>query len=61
MISHHVYGVRPRNDKRSVDLISDVLPCHPCDTKKRRMQLSMQNFAAVSMMLWCAFTLNVAT
>jgi hypothetical protein len=23
---HHVYGVRPRKDKRGVDLISDVLP-----------------------------------
>jgi hypothetical protein len=34
----HVYEVRPRKDKRGVDLISDVLPfgggngerCHPC-------------------------------
>jgi hypothetical protein len=24
--SHHVYEVRPRKDKRGVDLISDVLP-----------------------------------
>jgi hypothetical protein len=24
--SQHVYEVRPRNDKRGVDLISDVLP-----------------------------------
>jgi len=26
MIRQHVYEVRPRKDKRSVDLISDVLP-----------------------------------
>ena len=25
----HVYEVRPRNDKRGVDLISDVLPFGP--------------------------------
>jgi hypothetical protein len=25
-VSHHVYEVRPRKDKRGVDLISDVLP-----------------------------------
>ena len=24
--SHHVYEIRPRKDKRGVDLISDVLP-----------------------------------
>ena len=26
MISAHVYEVRPRKDKRGVDLISDALP-----------------------------------
>jgi len=26
MTAHHVYEVRPRKDKRSVDLISDALP-----------------------------------
>jgi hypothetical protein len=26
MASQHVYEVRPRKDKRGVDLISDVLP-----------------------------------
>ena len=25
-MSHHLYEIRPRSDKRGVDLISDVLP-----------------------------------
>ncbi len=28
--SQNVYEIRPRNDKRGVDLISDALPKKPC-------------------------------
>jgi hypothetical protein len=35
--SMHVYEVRPRNDKRGVDLISEVLPfSRPCMASRTR-------------------------
>jgi hypothetical protein len=37
----HVYEVRPRKDKRVVDLISDALPFGPCSTASR-MQSAIQ-------------------
>ena len=33
----HVYEVRPRKDKRGVDLISDALPFGPAVVTLRRM------------------------
>jgi hypothetical protein len=36
MHSLHVYEVRPRKDKRGVDLISDALPFGRCSCKSRR-------------------------
>jgi hypothetical protein len=42
-----VYEVRPRKNKRGVDLISDALPfAHVCYGE--RMQSAMQSFAAGS-------------
>jgi hypothetical protein len=40
----HAYEVRPRKDKRGVDLISDVLPFG------RRMQSATQSISAGHMM-----------
>jgi len=45
----HVYEVRPRKDKRGVELIFDALPSVACGTVSRTqsaMQSGMQNFAA---------------
>ena len=38
----HVYEVRPRRDKRGIDLISDALPLVGCGTLNR-MQSAMQS------------------
>jgi hypothetical protein len=52
----HIYEVRPRKDKRGVDLISDALPFGACGTLNR-MQSAMHSgtpsFAAVKKM-WAA-------
>ncbi|PYJ90921.1 MAG: hypothetical protein DME62_16220 [Verrucomicrobia bacterium] len=50
----HVYAIRPRHDKRGVDLISDVLPFGSCGTASRMqsvMQSVTQSVSAVHMML----------
>jgi hypothetical protein len=49
----HVYEVRPRKDKRGVDLISDVLPCPSvaCGMTRRIMQSGTRSIAAVHIML----------
>jgi hypothetical protein len=38
-----VYEIRPRKDKRSVDLISDALPFGGCGTPKSRTQSATQS------------------
>jgi hypothetical protein len=53
-IPAHVYEVRPRKDKRGVDLISDVLPFGRLwysEPDESVMQSVTQGFSAVHMML----------
>ena len=50
----HVYEVRPRKDKRGVDLISDALPFGRLwygEPKRLAMQSGMRSTAAGHMML----------
>ena len=50
----HVYEVRPRKDKRGVDLISDALPFGRLwydEPNAARMQSDTQSTAAARMML----------
>jgi len=42
--SKHVYEVRPRKDKRGVDLISDVLPIGRLCRTQSAMQPATQGF-----------------
>jgi len=60
----HGYEVRPRKDKRGVDLISDV--CHSVASgtpgqMQSAMQLDTPNTAADHIMPWFAFTMKLAT
>ena len=53
-IPAHVYEVRPRKDKRGVDLISDVLPFGRLwysEPDESVVQSVTQGFSAVHMML----------
>jgi hypothetical protein len=43
--SGHIYGVRPRKDKRGVDLISDALPFGRLWYTNPMMQSSTRSFA----------------
>jgi hypothetical protein len=49
----HVYEVRPRKDKRGVDLISDALPFGPCMTIQTQSgtRSITRSFSAVHIML----------
>jgi hypothetical protein len=47
----HVYEVRPRNDKRGVELISDVLLFGRLWYEQARMQSTTRSFSAAHMML----------
>jgi hypothetical protein len=63
--SQNVYEVRPRKDKRGVDLISDALPIlatyGTANQTRLPMQSATQSIAAVHMMHSHAFTLTLAT
>ena len=47
----HVYEVRPRNDKRGVELASDVLLFGRLWYEQARMQSTTRSFSAVHIML----------
>jgi len=53
--SQHEYEIRPRKDKRSVDLISDVLPFgrlwRMASRTRSAMQSALPSLTAVHMML----------
>ena len=57
----HVYEVRPRKDKRGVDLISDVLPFGRLWYDTPDNAIGTQRTAVVHMMLSSAFTMPLAT
>jgi hypothetical protein len=60
----HVYEVRPRKDKRGVDLISDALPFGRLwygEPAQSVMRLAMGSIAVAHMMLRFAFTITRAT
>jgi hypothetical protein len=61
--TEHVYEVRPRNDKRGVDLISDVLPFSSLwygEPDAIRNAIGYSKFTAVHMIPWFAFTIPLS-
>ena len=58
--SMHVYEVRPRKDKRGVDLISDALPFGRLCTASQT-QSATRSFTADHIMLGFAFTMTLTT
>jgi len=60
----HVYEVRPRSDKRGVDLIGDAVPLVACDMPSQTqsaMQLGTESSTAVHTTRWFAFAMKRAT